>query len=83
MLTNEQMKPGRYGRWAESKKLVNKIQDTLSRGGYVVMATHTKARQYDRRHVDMFKATPTGAYVLNRTKLECINYCGFRFATPK
>jgi hypothetical protein len=81
MITNEQMRANRYGKWAQSRKLVKDIQDTLNAGGIVVMATYTKATQFDSRHVDMFKATKTGAYVQKRNgKWDCIDYCGFRFA---
>jgi hypothetical protein len=83
MITNDQMKANRYGRWADARKLVNEIQSVLSEGGYVVMATYLKAWQYDQRHVGMFKATKSGAYVLRGKKWECIDYCGIRFARPR
>lgn len=82
MLTNEQMKANRYGRWAAARKLVNRIQSTLNAGGYVVIGTYTKAVQYDSRHADYFKATRNGAYVQRGKTWDCIDYCGFRFATP-
>ena len=82
-MTNEQMKPNRYGKWHQAKQLVTRIQTTLNAGGYVVMATYTKATQYDRRHVNMFKATRTGAYVQSGQKWICIDGCSFRFATPR
>lgn len=82
MISNDQMRANRYGRWAKARKLVSEIQNTLSNGGYVVVATCTKATQYDSRHVTMFKATQHGAYVQNRSgKWNCIDYCNFRFAT--
>lgn len=81
MITNQQMRANRYGKWAQARKLVSEIQSTLNDGGIVVIATYTKATQYDSRHVNMFQARETGAYVQKRNgKWDCIDYCGFRFA---
>lgn len=82
MLSNDKMVANRYGRWARARKLINQIQSTLSEGGMIVIATSTKARQYDIRSIDSFKATKTGAYVLRGKSWDCIDYCGIRFARP-
>lgn len=82
MLTNDQMRSYRYGKWAESRKLIKKIQETLKANGLVIIATYTKATQYDKRHVDYFKATRNGAYVKSGKQWLCIDRCGFRFYTP-
>jgi hypothetical protein len=82
MLTNEQMRQDRYGRWYRARRLVARIQETLNAGGCVVIATCTQARQYDVRSVDSFKATKTGAYVKRGKSWDCIDYCGIRFARP-
>lgn len=82
MLTNDQMIKNRYGHWAKARRLINDIQSTLNVGGYVVIGTCTQARQYDSRHVHMFKATPSGAYVQHGKKWSCIDCCFFRFARP-
>lgn len=82
MISNEQMIKNRYGRWAKARRLVGDICDTLNAGGYVVIATATKARRYDVRSVDSFKATKHGAYVQRGKQWDSIDYCGIRFARP-
>jgi hypothetical protein len=55
MITNEQMKPNRYGRWAQSRRLMAKIEDTFAKDGVVTVATAYHAWHYDKRHADMFR----------------------------
>lgn len=83
MLSNDQMKADRYGRWARSRALVRKIESTLASGGMVMIATYTQAKQYDKRHAGMFKATKSGAFVQRGKSWDCIDYCGIRFAQVK
>lgn len=82
LLSNEQMVRNRFGRWARARRLVRTIQDALSADGSVVIATYTKATQYDRRHVAMFKATPTGAYVQRGKRWDCIDFAGISIVRP-
>ncbi len=81
-MSNEEMVANRFGRWAKSRKLIKDIQNTLRAGGYVVMGGYEGSRQYDERHVDMFKATKSGAYVQRGKKWLCIDGMGFRFFRP-
>ena len=79
-MTNEQMRPNRYGRWAEARRMVRDIQHALRTGHTVVIATHLKAWQCSTPEcADMFYATRTGAFVQRGTKRTCIDYCSIRF----
>lgn len=82
MLTNEQMTANRYGRWARARKTLSMIQDTLRCGGYVVVATMTRAWQYDARSIDSFKATRSSVYVRRGKQWDCIDYCGIQYHKP-
>lgn len=79
MLTNDQMKQNRYGRWAQARKLYNRIHSTLAAGGIVTIGTMTRYTHYDKRHIDMFKCNRFGVYVQRGKSWDCIDYCGFRF----
>lgn len=81
-LTNEQMVRNRFGRWARSRRIVGAITEALQAGGNVMLVTHTKATRYDRRHVAMFKATPTGAYVQRGKRWDCIDFAGISIVRP-
>lgn len=78
-MSNDQMTENRFYRWAKARKLVSDIQRCLSTGGNVVLVTYTKATKYTSKHVAMFKATKSGAYVQHGKNWLCIDYCGFRF----
>lgn len=83
-MTNEQMKPNRFGRWAANRKLYRRIMDTLNSGGIVTIATYTRAAHYDRRHANMFKVTRTGVFVQRGKSWDCFAdgtvMCGIRFS---
>lgn len=79
-MDNHQMKPNRYLRWAKARKMVGDIQAHLSSGGKVLVGTATRHTIYDNRHVDMFRATRTGAFAQRGKKWECIDFCGIQFS---
>ena len=78
-MSNAEMKPNRFLRWATARKLVASIQSHLLAGGTVVMGTYTKATAYKKAHAEWFTATRSGAYVRSGKGRVCIDYCGFRF----
>jgi hypothetical protein len=73
-MTNEQMKAGRFLRWHKARAKVAFITAHLNAGHTVVVATMTKATRFDRRHLAMFKATKSGAYVQRGKAWDCIDY---------
>ena len=74
--------PNYYGRWHTARKAFVKIQSTLNTGGVVMVATYTKATQYDKlSHSALFKATPNGLYALHGKKWVCIDGCSIKFYT--
>lgn len=75
MLTNDQMKPNRFARWAKARKRINFILENLEAGRTVQIATYTKAVRYTAKHKEMFKATKTGAYVQRGKNWDCIDGC--------
>jgi len=72
--------PGRYARWARARRLIHDIQAHLAAGGAVQVVTHLRATQYDSRHVAMFKATRSGAYVQHGRSWACIDFTPVRFS---
>jgi hypothetical protein len=79
MLANDQMKPNRYGKWAQARSLYKKIQDTFAASGIVTVATYTQAKHYDKRHAEMFRCGKTGVYVQRGKQWDDISMSGFRF----
>ena len=79
MLSNSQMIAGRFARWAKARALVARIRSQLASGGVVVVATYTRATQFDARHVAMFKAERSGAYMQSGKRWLCIDNCAIKF----
>jgi hypothetical protein len=75
MLSNDQMTANRFARWAKARKTVAAIKRHLSQGHTVYICTATKATKYTAKHVDMFKATRTGAWVQHGRKWANFDYC--------
>jgi len=72
-MNNSDMKANRFGRWAAYRKMVANIKETLAAGGIVQIPTYTRCTNYDKRHVDMFKATKSGAWVQRGKNWDCLN----------
>lgn len=75
MLTNDQMKANRFYRWYKARKMISAIKKHLAEGRTVYVSTMTKATKYSAKHIDMFKASRSGAYVQSGNKWLCIDFC--------
>ncbi len=78
VLSNDQMKANRYGRWAVARKLIRHIVTNLEAGNDVYLCTYTKATRYQRKHAAMFKANRNGAWVQRGKSWVCINFTPVR-----
>ena len=78
MLTNDQMKPNRFARWARSRKVFAFIMSNLKAGRTVQITTYTKAIRYTEKHANMFKATKSGVYVQRGKAWDCVDGCNIR-----
>jgi len=77
-MTNDQMKAGRFLRFYKARRRINFIRENLAAGNIVQITTSLKAVRYNKKHIDMFKATKTGAYVQRGKAWDCIDYCDVR-----
>lgn len=77
-MNNADMKAGRYLRWHKARVKVAAIKAALASGAVVMIATYTKATQYDKRHGEMFKATRSGAWVQRGKHWDCIDGAGIK-----
>jgi len=73
-MTNEQMKAGRFLKWAKAKKRMAWVQEMLKMGKTVQVTTHLKATRYTKKHADMFKATKSGFYVQSGKSWLCLDF---------
>lgn len=78
MLTNNQMVAGRFLRWAAARKKVGAIKRHLAAGRYVYICTMTRATKLTAKHIDMVKATKTGAWMQRGRNWVNIDYCGIQ-----
>jgi len=74
-LTNDKMTPNRFGQWAGARRRVAWIIANLEAGKEVWIGTQTRQTKYTRKHIDMFKATRSGAYVQSGKSWLCIDFC--------
>jgi hypothetical protein len=73
-MTNEQMKAGRFYRWHNYRKMIANIQATLAADGIIQIVGYGRVIQADKRHVSMFKADRTGAYIQRGKSWDCLNF---------
>lgn len=78
MLTNDQMKPNRYGIMMKYKRMYEAICEIYKSGRKVMIATHTKATIYPS--LDWFKLGKTGVYVKRGKNWDCINFSAIKQA---
>jgi len=72
-MTNDQMKANRFARWANARKRIAFIVSNLQAGKTVQLTTYTKATRYTAKHIEMFKATKSGAFVQSGKNWLCID----------
>lgn len=79
MLTNEQMKAGRYLRWHNARRKVAFIRANLTAGRTVYVSTHLKSWKFTPKwaaDVDvMFRANRNGAWMARGKNWDCIDGC--------
>lgn len=78
MLANDKMTPNRYGKWHQARQRINYIKDQLRAGKTVYLCTTLTMIKCTAKHLDMLKATKTGAYVQMGKRWDCIDYCAIR-----
>lgn len=82
-MTNEQMIEKRFSRWANYRKMISNIKKTLAADGEIHIVGYGRVVKCDKRHVEMFKATKSGAYVQRGKNWDCLNFSKivhYRFA---
>lgn len=72
-MSNDQMKPNRFAKWAASRKIISWIKARLAEGRTVCITNHIKSLQYSKKHVDLFVAGKNGAFVKHGKNLLCID----------
>lgn len=84
MLTNEQMKAGRFAKLAKGRNILRRMNETWDRGGLVRIGTATRYTDLLPKHRDMVWIGKSGSLYLRRGKnSDCIDYCSFQYATPR
>lgn len=73
-MTNEQMKKGRFAKWAKAKKRLAWVQAQFAAGNDVMIATQTRGTVYKAKHAEMFKATKSGFYVQSGKGYVCLDF---------
>jgi len=80
MLTNEQMKPGRFAKLARGRKLFARMVACWNAGGTVSFGTALRVTHVKPAARDMIKLGASGSlYMQSGKKWVCIDYCAFLF----
>lgn len=80
MLTNEQMKAGRFAKLAKGRKLFARMTQAWDRGGFVRVGTCTRYTDYKAKHRDLIVIGKSGSLYATRGKGSvCIDFCNFQF----
>lgn len=78
MPANDKMTAGRFLRLHRSRRKVAWIVAHLEAGRSVQITTATRATRYTAKHVGMFKATKSGAYVQRGKAWDCFDFADVR-----
>lgn len=73
-MTNSEMKEGRFYKWHNYRKMIASIRQTLAADGVIQIVGYGRVLECDKRHVEMFKATKSGAYVQRGKSWDCLNF---------
>lgn len=77
MLTNDEMKAGRFLKIHKGRKRFNAIQSHLASGGSVLVGTATKSTKFQPKHSDMIRIGKSGSVYVQRGKSwDCIDFAG-------
>ena len=81
MLTNEQMKPGRYAKLAKGRKIYRRMLACWDAGGYVRVGSATSYSDFKPQHRDRVKLGASGSLymTLRGKRWDCIDFCNFQF----
>jgi len=81
MLTNEQMKAGRFAKLAKGRKLMNRINACWNVGGFVRIGTATRYTDLKAKHSDLVFMGKSGSLYMKRGKsTDCLDFCSFAFS---
>jgi len=80
MLSNDQMKPGRYLRLAKGRRLYRRMQACWDCGGFVRIGTATRYWDLKAKHRDLVQIGKSGSLYMARGKQhDCIDGCSVQF----
>ena len=80
MLTNEQMKPGRFAKLARGRRIFRKMTAVWDAGGVVWLSTMTRRTKIAAKHRACVKMDTAGSlYVQAGKRWDCIDFCGIGY----
>jgi hypothetical protein len=81
MMTNDEMKAGRYLKLHQGRQKFAKLQAHLAAGGSFYICTSYRATKVSPKHTDMIRLGKSGSIYVQRGKAwDCIDYCAIRIA---
>lgn len=81
MLTNEQMKPGRFLRLHRGRKRLARMVACWGKGGVVYISTHLRTVKVDAKRQNAVTMDARGSlYVLRGRHRDCIDFCNIQFS---
>lgn len=75
MLTNSNMKAGRFLRHYKAKQKVAAIVAQLDAGRTVYLCAYTRATKLTAKHRNMLKASKAGTFIQRGKAWDCIDGC--------
>lgn len=80
MLTNDEMKAGRYAKLARGRKLYRRMNACWDAGGFVRIGTALRYSDIKPKHRECVILGKSGSlYLRLRKNADCIDYCSFQF----
>lgn len=74
-MSNAEMIPGRFEKWAVARRRCRWIQGHLAAGRIVLISTYTRSTKLSAKHSDFVQARKSGLYLRSGKNWVCIDGC--------
>jgi hypothetical protein len=81
MLTNTEMKAGRFLKLHKGRRLLARMEAAWDAGGFVRIGTATRYSDIHAKHRELITLGKSGSLYMARGKSrDCIDFCSFQFS---
>ena len=81
MLSNNEMKKGRFAKLARGRRIIRRMNACCDKGGVVRVSTTLKYTDFKSKHRELIEMGKSGSLYMRRGKrADCIDFCRIQFS---